>query len=257
MTDDEDSTDATRDGTASGVTSPDDGPAGAAGRDLRAALEAATRALDRRRPTGDADAQARRLCVLLAGSVAFATSFGLAAVLGFGLLTTVLGPWTGQVLLLLLPVVTMAYLVLLDGSDVARPSWPDGHPSLVDAWLLAVVAAAAVTVALWTPAWPEILHGVAFGAVWVVAYALAPVWLPRRCLARPNWELGTLAVVVTLLLLLWVGVAGVVLPPTTTPTEVAVAAPGLVAPYWLAAQLPAPAALGRRAAGALRGGVRR
>lgn len=159
--------------------------------------------------------------------------------------------------LLAMPAAVFLFVALYDDADLRRPTWPDGHPPLADAWLLAVVAFAAVTALLWTPAWPELLRGVAIGALWFVAFALAPVWLARRCLARASWELGTMAVVVTLLLLVWVGVAGVVLPTTTAPVEVAVAAPGVVAPYWLAARSPGPSVLGRRAARRLPGEVRR
>lgn len=217
--------------------------------DVATSLERATRALERCRPAGDVDAHARRIAVLLSGSVGFATSFGLAAVVGFGLLTAAASgaEWVERLLILLLPAVTVAYLVLLDGATVGRPTWPDWHPPLADAWLVVAVGYGAFALGLEAYADPWLADAAPAGwpTLVLAVFVAGPPWFARRCLRPPSWTVAVLGVVVApmapLFGLLVRRMLGLPFDATDAPMlSAAVAAVAAVVPFTVAALAPDP-----------------
>lgn len=169
--------------------------------------------------------------------------------------------------LLAVPAAAFLFVTLAADADLERPTWPEGHPPLVDAWLLAFSAAGTVTVAVATPNWPGVivLAGVAAGLL--AAYLLAPLWLARRCLARPRWGPGVATIVAAPLV---VAVAGFAVAAPVVEGEAGGIAGGLtllmggtLLPFGAASVSPGPRPLARalavelsRTGGRIRRGVR-
>jgi hypothetical protein len=157
---------------------------------------------------------------------------------------------------LLVPAASFLFLALYDDADLRRPSWPDGHPPLADAWLLVLSAYGLVTLALATPGWPWAVRVGGWVAALVAAYGVLPVWLGWRCLAEPNWVLGLLAGMAALVIPVGATVVSVALLRNTTgggavATAVVLAVAGVAVPYWLATLSPGPVPLSRASAAAL------
>lgn len=175
------------------------------------------------------------------------------ALVGDGLETLAGTTWSAQVPLygigmLSLPAAGFLFLALYDDADLRRPTWPDGHPPLADAWLLVVLAVGVVVTVLPTAAWPTGLRLAGYAAAILGAGVGVPLWLARRCLRRPSWVLGGLAVLLgpVLAVAAFAGLTALRQEPPFV--ALAVAAAGGVPPYWLARRSPGPdalAALGR------------
>lgn len=154
---------------------------------------------------------------------------------------------------LLVPTATFLYVALYDDADLTGPRWSEGHPPLADAWLLVLAAVGAMTIAL-PGTVPGQFHVLGWAAATVAAYLATPLWLARRCLRRPSWTLGALAVVLAPLVLASAVVVTEVLglPPDAPWALVALPAAGTALPYGLAYASPGPVPLARRVVDALR-----
>jgi len=151
-----------------------------------------------------------------------------------------------------LPVGAFLFLAMYDDADVQRPAWPERHPPASDAWLLVLGAAGLATVALPTPAWPDVLRLAGGVAAGLTCFLALPLWLGRRCLRHPGYLLGALAVLVTPLVAV-VGLFAVAmlgaeepLPGTRLLAVASVAAAGVAVPFKFAHWSPGPRPLARR-----------
>jgi hypothetical protein len=157
---------------------------------------------------------------------------------------------------LLVPAASFLFLALYDDAELRRPAWPDGHPPLVDAWLLVLSAYGLVTLALATPGWPWAVRVGGWVAALLAAYGVVPVWLGWRCLAEPSWVLGLLAGLAALVVPVGAtAVAVALLQGTTGPggvaTALVLALAGVAVPYGFAVLSPGPVPLSRAAAATL------
>lgn len=139
-----------------------------------------------------------------------------------------------------LPVAAFLYVALYDDADLTRPGWLDGHPPLVDAWILVLGASAIVTVSLSHPDGQNALWEFGWVVAGAAAYLALPLWLARRCLRQPSWVLGSMTVLLTPLLLVGAAIATAGLPLERMPVAAAVAVVGSAVPYGLAAASPGP-----------------
>lgn len=151
---------------------------------------------------------------------------------------------------LALPAATFLFVALYDDADLTLPEWPDGHPPLWDAWLLVLATSGAVTVALSTSAWPELVGLVGWAAAAVACLAL-PFWLARRCLRRPSWTLGGLGLLTAPLVVVAAFLAVAVLEDAGPAFSAVTALVGFTVPYGLAYASPGPHRLAHRLGGAL------
>lgn len=141
---------------------------------------------------------------------------------------------------LLLPGAAFLFVALYDGAELTRPAWLDGHPPLVDVWLLVFGASGVVAIALSGRVNIRVLWDLGWLAAGTTAFLGLPLWLARRCLRRPSWLIGALSLLLAPLLPVGALLATNVLPLHRPGLAVVVALGGTAIPYGLVAASPDP-----------------